>query len=126
MILTDTEISECLTGGPKTVARMVEAAVLNKLAQGVDMPEAKFAYEKATDGVQGTHFYEVINPKAVPIWAALFTADQLRTVAAAARAKALEDAATLLEKNADDCSLVLEANVLMANATAIRPLKGAA
>ena len=37
MILTDTEIRECLTGGPKTVARMIEAAVLSKLSQGVSV-----------------------------------------------------------------------------------------
>lgn len=95
----------------------IEAAVLSKLSQGVSV-EPKFSYEKATDGVQGTHFYEVINPKIVPIWAALFTADQLQTAIAAARVKALEDAAVCMEEQ--------DTQAPKYNAKAIRALKGGA
>jgi len=40
-ILTPTEISECLTGGPTAVARAIEQAVIAKLAQGVSVERLK-------------------------------------------------------------------------------------
>lgn len=36
-ILTPTEISGCLTGGPTAVARAIEAAVIKRLAAGVSV-----------------------------------------------------------------------------------------
>ena len=41
-ILTPTEISGCLTGGPTAVARAIEAAVIKRLAAGVSVEPSFF------------------------------------------------------------------------------------
>ena len=66
-ILTPTEISECLTGGPTAVARAIEAAVIRKLAAGVSVELTKLC----TDNRGTTHYG--------------YTEDQLAAAIAAAR-----------------------------------------
>lgn len=72
-LLKHTEIIECLTGGPTTVARNVEAAVIKKLAAGVDVEPVLWATERCGQKV--------------------FTLDQIKPAIAAARVKAIEEAA---------------------------------
>ena len=106
MILTDTEISECLTGGPKTVARMIESAVLAKLAQGVSVePEQHIT----SDGV-AVGYYSL---------------EQLTTAIAAARVKALEDAAVVCAAQ-NPTGSVNQEWMQERCADAIRALKGGA
>lgn len=107
MILTDTEISECLTGGPKTVARMIEAAVLAKFCAGVEMPEP-IELNPASNSVLG------------------YTADRLHAYGAAVRLKALEEAAVVCdaepEEQTGECGAWETSTYACANA--IRTLKG--
>jgi len=107
MILAPTEISECLTGGPTAVARAIEAAVIAKLCAGVEMPRnvANMYDAEYSSGSYSPAFTETrvtMNPVlAGSNVKKLYTADQLRTVAAAARLKALEEAAVVLDASAD-------------------------
>ncbi len=109
MILTQEELSEVMeaadfTYTPTVFARALEAKLLAKLCT-MDMPEP-------------TH-----HTTAKGALIGYFTADQLRTVAAAARLKALEEAAVVCDEVAETISSL---SVLGATrcGIAIRALKG--
>ena len=109
MILTDEEIDALLPKitlkgmGPKQQVRLTkkdaiafvraaEAAVIAKLCAGVEMPEPegyKFSRPGITKLDAAPHGGD---------WFSLYSADQLRTCIAAARVKALEDAALNCEE----------------------------
>lgn len=103
-ILTPTEISECLTGGPTTVARAIEAAVIKRLAAGLSVePVAYLAWRNGKpawdredcvceDDVYPTELYDTCTSMAV------FTIDQLNTERAAARVQALSEAMQAVEQ----------------------------
>ena len=76
------------------MCRAFEAAVLTKLAQGVDMPEpiSYVSFNRQGD------ISRIIKRKDSWTNTPVFTADQLRTCIAAARVKALEDAALNCEE----------------------------
>ena len=118
---------------PLEVIRNVEAAVIAKLCAGVEMPEpaayagktqaGKWKYTTGSIGSAKTWLlyqereYLTKGLQIVP----LFTADQLQIAIAAARVKALEDAAALAEhENAADWSISGQI------ARQIRALKGGA
>ena len=91
-LLTHTEITECLTGGPTTVARNIEAAVIKKLAAGVDV-EPRYHITTDCDS----------KIKHIPH----YTPDQLQTAIAAARVMALNEAAKAihnLPSNSERCA----------------------
>lgn len=84
-LLTHTEITECLTGGPTTVARNIEAAVIKKLAAGVDVEP----FRTDADGEE------------------VYVVHQLHTAIATARVMALNEAAKAihnLPSNSERCA----------------------
>ena len=115
MILTPTEISECLTGGPTAVARAIEAAVLTKLSQGVSVePDIHHWYHPKHDAPD---YVKCVG----------YTADQLHTAIAAARVQALEDAAVVCENESCSCCWTEDATEMASHLQdAIRALKGGA
>jgi len=92
MILTDNEM-DLLTGklDIDSLARAIEAAVLAKLSQGVEMPEAVANVSASSNGRIG-----FVKPDKN-----YYTADQLRIERAAARVKALDECEKLCEAIAD-------------------------
>ena len=136
MLLTDQEIHEIgfaadckvfvneLPHVARAFARAVESAVLAKLAQGVEMPEA-------VGVVRQLHMVEVrFNTSTsygcdIPDGTSIHTADQLQAYGAACRVKALEDAEQACEYL---CAKFFDhAKPPYKNcAKAIRALKGAA
>ena len=90
--------------------RAAEIAIIAKLAQGVDMPEAvnndladdisaiDAMYRGDPTYEHDAHYMRKAAEKCVRKGYALYTADQLRTAIAAARVKALEDAALNCEE----------------------------
>lgn len=119
MILTVEEIDNIaeVTGereGAHTFAVALETKLLEKLCAGVEMPEPVGYLDGQGDS---------------------YTADQLRTVAAAARVKALEDAAVVCESTCwsadidtwrDMTKIDVATKSMLACAEKIRALKGAA
>ena len=79
-ILTPTEISGCLTGGPTAVARAIEAAVIKRLAAGVSVEPS---------------FFNVMDGKTAYI--PYYTPKQFTTAIAAARVQENERCAKVCE-----------------------------
>ena len=122
MILTDTEISECLTGGPKTVARMIEAAVLTKLSQGVSVEPV--AWIGLRNGIKHmTSQWKIAEDDSATYDTPLYTS----TAIAAARVQGYDECMKLCDPDAlgleqgDDC-----ATGVYRVEKAIRALKGGA
>ena len=92
------------------MCRAIEAAVIAKLSQGVDMPEAvnndladdisaiDAMYRGDPTYEHDAYYMRKAAEKCVRKGYALYTADQLHTCIAAARVKALEDAALNCEE----------------------------
>ena len=111
-ILTPTEISECLTGGPTTVARAIESEVIAKLAAGVSVePVAHVKFWAAQHispdgGVEADEGLEVCRPGEIGMDGVaaepVFTLSQLQTEIAAARVQENERCAKVCEGIADE------------------------
>ena len=94
-ILTPTEISGCLTGGPTAVARAIEAAVIKRLAAGVSVePYATLHHD---DGYFTTKQREHDLRYSGPMRTEVVTLDQLTTAIAAARVQENERCLAMMD-----------------------------